>query len=270
MTTVRAPASSANLGPGFDVLGLALNRYVHARDAGPGEPCRPDHIARVAHRAAGGSGDIWFDIGFPPGRGLGFSAAARAAGAVLALTQQGMEEDIHASAYAIVAQLEGHGDNAAPAVFGGVHVVAGDLQHRLPVNVPGELMFWVPDHESTSTDLNRLGMSTEVERSDAVFNLGRVGLLIAALFEEDVELLRQATEDRLHQPNRFAACPPSFAAHKAALNAGAVASWLSGSGPTVAVVARPGESETVAKALPPDGEVYHMEVDNTGAIICGC
>ena len=79
---MQAPGSSANLGPGFDVLGLAVARYVWASDEGPGEPCGPDHIARIAYEKAGGSGPIWFDFELEPSRGLGFSGETKAADAL--------------------------------------------------------------------------------------------------------------------------------------------------------------------------------------------
>ncbi|MFW2382398.1 MAG: hypothetical protein ACN4GZ_11610 [Acidimicrobiales bacterium] len=268
MTTVRAPASTANLGPGFDVLGLALNRYVFANDEGDGDLCWPDHIARIAFEMAGGTGDIWFRFDVPPGRGLGFSAAARAAGAGLAYAQKGWDaQRLQEDAYVIVERLEGHGDNAAPAAFGGIHVIVDNENHRLATDFPGELMLWVPHDSSTSTDENRAGMSSTVDRSDAVYNLGRLGLLVASLYEADVDLLHKATEDRLHQPNRFIQQPGSKAAYDAAKAAGAAA-WLSGSGPSVAIVAAPGHSARVAAGLPSVGDVLHVVPDLSGTVVC--
>ena len=96
VTIVSAPGFSANLGPGFDVLGLAVASYVRAADTPLTEddqPCASDHIARIAYEMAGGTDPLFFDFELPPSRGLGFSAAARAAGAVLAFLQRGVHID---------------------------------------------------------------------------------------------------------------------------------------------------------------------------------
>ena len=263
---VRSPGSSANLGPGFDVLGLAVTRYVWASDDGRGEPCGPDHIARIAYEQAGGIGPIWFDFELEPSRGLGFSAAARAAGAYLAFRQSGLAApSAQEAAYEVVADIEGHGDNAAPAVFGGIHVIAGDHRHRIDVEVPGRLLFWVPDLE-TLTDDSRACLPATVDRADAVFNLGRVGLLVAALYEQRLDLLTVATEDRLHQPARLAACEASARAYETMLATGAAAAWLSGSGPTVAAVASPDRVPAIVEALCPTGKVLDLPLDVTGVV----
>lgn len=262
---VRAPGSSANLGPGFDVLGLAVARYVWADDEGRGEPCGPDHIARIAYEASGGTGPLWFEFELAPGRGLGFSAAARAAGAVLAKLQQGHDEaEAQSLAYPVVAHIEGHGDNAAPCVFGGLHVIAGDVHHRIAQGMPGNMLFWVPDLE-TWTDHSRAALAATVDRADAVFNLGRVGLLIAAVYEQRLDLLATATQDRLHQPTRFVDCEQSAKAHEIALQAGAAAAWLSGSGPTVAIVVDDEAKPVVIDALSESGDVLDLKMDEAGA-----
>lgn len=267
---MRSPGSSANIGPGFDVLGVALDRHVWASDREcpyAGEPCWPDHIARIAYEQAGGTGPIWFGFDLEPGRGLGFSAAARAAGAVLARLQQG--DDIGRArdlAYPVVAGIEGHGDNAAPSVFGGIHVIAGDRNHRLAATLPGIFLCWVPPLE-TDTDDSRLELAERVARADAVFNLGRVGLLVAALYEGDATLLRRATEDRLHQPHRLAQCSLAREAMEAALDCGAAAAWLSGSGPAIGIVAPPDAVDAVVNGLPPSGKVLDLAVDEEGSLL---
>lgn len=263
---VRAPGSSANLGPGFDVLGLAVNRFVWAMDEGEGEPCGPDHIARIAYEQAGGTAPIWFDFELEPSRGLGFSAAARAAGAVMAKLQQGLDlEQAQHEAYEIVAEIEGHGDNAAPCVFGGTYVIAGDVHHRIAAAMPGRLLFWVPEFE-TLTDDSRACLPATVQRADAVFNLGRIALLMAAMYEQRLDLLHEATQDRLHQPPRLAACDMASKAYYGALEAGAAAAWLSGSGPTVAIVAPETAVAEISAVLGESGKVLALEVDQQGAI----
>ncbi len=269
VTRVQAPGSSANLGPGFDVLGLAVARYVWASDSGSGEPCGPDHIARIAYEQAGGTGPIWFDFELEPSRGLGFSAAARAAGAVLARLQDGIgPEQAQHEAYQVVAEIEGHGDNAAPSVFGGTYVIAGDTYHRIPAPLPGRLLFWVPDVQ-TLTDDSRACLPDVVPRSDAVFNLGRVALLVAAMYEGRLDLLAEATRDRLHQPPRLQACEMAGKAYEAALQAGAAAAWLSGSGPTVAVVSSDEAVPAITAVLAESGAVLELPIDQAGAVAVG-
>ncbi len=230
--------------------------------------CDDDHIARLAYEKAGGtSRELWFGHDLEPGRGLGFSASARAAGAVLARIEQGDDLDqAHGYAYPLVAELEGHGDNAAPSVFGGVHVITGDQNHRLTVGLPGRLLCWVPDIE-TATEASRQELPETVLRSDAVFNIGRVALLMAALHEGDLSMLRRATEDRLHQPMRLSRCSPSGSALDAALEAGAAAAWLSGSGPTVAIVVGSDRVDDVLGALPAEGHVLAVDEDIDGSTL---
>lgn len=269
MTCVRAPGSSANIGSGFDVLGIAISRHVWVGDDGIGERCGPDNPATVAHRQAGGRGAIWLDTDLPPGRGLGFSAAMRAAAAVLAGLQQGLDlATARHRAYPLVAELEDHCDNAAPAVYGGLQLVADERPLRLDVHPPGTILVWVPELE-TSTDGSRRSLPGMVRREDAVFNLGRVALLVAALHRGDPDLLRRGTEDRLHQPQRLAACAPARAAMEAALAQGAAGVWLSGSGPSVAMIVAEGRVPAVTAALPAEGRVLTVEVDADGATRSG-
>ena len=216
---------------------------------------------------AGGTEPLFFDFELPPSRGLGFSAAARAAGAVLAFLQRGVDvAEAQTLGFRIVTELEGHGDNAAPAIFGGIHVIAGEHQHRLDATLPGRLLLWVPSLNTTPTDVSRAAMPSMVKRSDAVFNLGRLGLLVAAMYEGNAELLGLATQDRLHQPERLAAAPETKQAVESALEAGAHAAWLSGSGPTVAIVVEPGQEQVVIDALPSTGSVITPELDTVGAV----
>ncbi len=264
---VRAPGSSANLGPGFDVLGLAIARYVWVADDGDGPPCDVDHIARIAYEEAGGTGPIWFEFELEPGRGLGFSAAARAGGSMLAALQQGMvDDDARRHAYRVVAKIEGHGDNAAPSVYGGLHIIVGEENHRIGAELPGRLLFWVPDL-ATETDESRGYLPGLVARADCVFNLGRTALLISAIYEQRLDLLGEATADRLHQRQRLAECEPAAAAFHAAIEAGAAAAWLSGSGPSIAVVAADEMVDQIASSLPATGQVLPLDVDRQGATL---
>lgn len=273
MTIVRSPASSANIGPGFDVFGLALATYVYATDdksedsTKTWDTCDENHIARIAYERAGGTRPMWFSFDFPPERGLGFSAAARAAGATLAHLQAGSDaSEAREHGYRVTLALEGHGDNAAPAAFGGIHIIAGDTRHRLAADFPALVMMWVPSAQTTPTDENRAGMPSAINRSDAVFNLGRLGVLMAAIYEGRPDLLAVGTQDRLHQPDRLLSSPMSKDALHAALDAGASGAWLSGSGPSVAIAVVADRAEQVIAALPAGGKVLRVGPDVTGSV----
>jgi homoserine kinase len=273
---VRVPASSANLGPGFDAIGLALDLPCDVADdpaalarpgpAGepgvdPATPADDDHPAVVAHRAAGGTGPLWVRTAIPPARGLGYSGAARVGGALLAALASGLEAGVARDrALAVAVELEGHPDNAAASAHGGCVVAAAGHVVDVPWRVPGPVTVWVPDVR-TGTDESRAMLPATVKFADAALTVGRAALLVAALSAGAVEALRAATEDRLHQDVRLARLPSSRAALDAFLAAGAWAAWLSGSGPTVAAVLPDG-----AGAAPPaDGVVLLLGVDREGA-----
>ncbi|MBU6315372.1 MAG: homoserine kinase [Acidobacteria bacterium] len=271
---VRVPASSANLGPGFDTLGMALS--LHA-EVGLGEapagaqPADSHHPASVAFRRHGGEGSLWVRSPIPVGRGMGFSGAVRVGGAVAAHAQQhGTDPEALADAMPallhLATELEGHADNVAASLYGGVVATAGGRAVRVPLSFDPAMVMWVPPFV-TSTDQSRTALPTAVPMADVVFNLGHTALLVAALAAGDVDSLREATRDRLHQDIRLAAAPPSRAALEAALAAGAWAAWLSGSGPTVAAMCAVDEAEELAAALPSDGHTKVLRIDHAGATI---
>lgn len=272
---IKVPGSSANLGAGFDVLGMALG--VHA-EVGCGAP--PDgahdagerHPATVAFRLLGGSGPLWTRTRIPMGRGLGYSGAVRVGGAAAALVQrhggEALTDTVHRrEVLDRVAGLEGHADNAAASIEGGIVVVAGESVIRVPLAFDPAVVVWIPSGTTTSTDRSRTSLPGTVSRDDAVFNLGRVALFVAACAAGDHDRLRVATEDRLHQPQRLAAVPASAAAIEAGLDAGAWAAWLSGSGPTVAMLCEPAGAEALAAALPENGHARVVRIDLEGATV---
>lgn len=272
---VRVPGSSANLGAGFDVLGMALG--VHA-EVGCGAP--PDgasiadehHPATVAFRRAGGDGPVWSRTSIPMGRGLGYSGAVRVGGAAAAIVQRhgadALSDERHRRAVLdVAAELERHADNAAASLDGGIVAVAGELVTRIPLAFDPAVVVWIPDGTTTSTDRSRTTLAEDVTRDDAVFNLGRVATFVAACALGDVERLRTATEDRLHQPVRLAAVPTSAAAIDAGLAAGAWAAWLSGSGPTVAMLCESARAEELAAGLPTGGHTKVLRIDHEGAVV---
>lgn len=278
---VRVPASSANLGPGFDVLGMALSMHGLVGLVGEeplpegARPAEPGHPATVAFGRAGGRGEVWVRPGMPMGRGLGFSGAMRVGGVVLAHAQvhgpdpRGLDAARH-ELLGLAAELEGHADNAAASMFGGVVAVVGDRVVRLPLAVAPAVLVWVPS-ATTRTDESRSKLPPFVDRTDAVHNVARAIALVAALTTGDVDLLRVGSEDRLHQPERFAANVPSRRVHEAMLRAGAWGAWLSGSGPSVAAFCPDDAIAEVVRAVeaarPGAGRVHVLHIDHDGARI---
>ena len=124
-----------------------------------------------------------------------------------------------------------------------------------------------PHQAPASSATSSAALSHSVAFADAVFNVGRTALLVAALAAGNVHALRTATEDRLHQDQRFARSPGSRAALEVALEAGAWCGWLSGSGPTIATLCSPEEAEALAVALPGDGRSTVLAMDLEGAVI---
>jgi homoserine kinase len=273
---VRVPASSANLGPGFDTLGMALSLHVEAGVIDgeiPAGAQRIDqfHPAGIAFRRAGGEGDLWVASPIPVGRGLGFSGAVRIAGIVAAHAQR-YGSDHHelaehsAGMLALAAELEGHADNVAASLFGGIVATADGRAVRIPLAFDPAVVVWIPSF-TTSTDESRTKMGTAVPLADAVFNIGRTALLVAALAAGDTDALRSATQDRLHQDVRLATVEPSKAALQRALDAGAWCSWLSGSGPTVAAMCPFDDADELAASMPDDGHTKVLRIDHGGAVI---
>lgn len=262
---VRVPASSANLGSAFDAVALALD--VHLEVSADGEPAPESHPAVRAFRHGGGVGAISVRARFPGGRGLGFSGAARVAGLVAACVQQ--DHSLRTSRPAILraaGELEGHFDNVAASVFGGVVAVAGGRAVRIPMPRDLAVVVWIPDRE-TATPTARRQLPDQVSFEDAAFNVGRAALLVAALAAGDVGALRIATEDRLHQDRRLARAHDTRHAIEAALAAGAFAAWLSGSGPSAAALVAPECADDIAAALPAGGRTSILAIAEVGATV---
>ena len=299
---VRVPGSSANLGPGFDALGLALDIHTEvgivpdvspATGAGldadttdgssdssdssgsiPGAPqgariADEFHPATKAFRRAGGTGHLWVSSRLPAGRGLGFSGSVRVAGLIAASVQRLGPTGWRAESDEILrvaGELEGHPDNVAASFYGGVVAAAAGHVVRVPLGFDPAIVVWIPQ-VSTSTDESRAKLSSTVSFTDAVFNVGRTALLVAALAAGDVGALRAATQDRLHQDIRLARSGASRLALEAGLDAGAWCGWLSGSGPTIALMCAPDMVEALIAALPDEGRARHIRIDHGGAVV---
>lgn len=255
---VRSPATSANLGPGFDTLGLALEwrQRVWCRLApglrvevrGDPRGRLPRDATNLVARAAQSvlervgrpqSGlHLVLESSLPVGGGLGSSAAAVAAGLMAAQTLTG-EQLSAAELLRLGTAIEGHPDNLAPALEGGVCVAsqgsgAGGpvLAVRLPPPAGLEALVAIPDRPLPTEESRRV-LPASVPLADAVANVQRASLLVAAIATGRPELLAEATRDRLHQPYRATLLPGLEACLEAAVAAGAQGAFLSGAGPTV-------------------------------------
>ena len=230
--TVRVPATSANLGPGFDVMGLALSLYAEVGVCGADDmpegarEAEETHPAQVAFDRAGGKGRVWVKNSIPMGRGLGFSGAVRVGGIIAAEVQsQGTAWSRDTSrALEIGTELEGHADNVAPSIHGGVVIASGSIVMHVPVALDPVFVMWVPEF-TTSTNESRGKIGDTLRTADAVFNIARTAMFVTALQTGNVAALRDATQDRIHQPVRLAASPACAGALEAGLSAGAWCGW---------------------------------------------
>jgi homoserine kinase len=265
---VRVPASSANLGPGFDALGLALGLH---NEIGAGESDRvtvtiegegagelavdeTNVVARAVRSAYEATGrpfrgcQIACVNRIPLARGLGSSAAAWVGGLVAGNALLGSPLD-RQTLLSLAARAEGHPDNVAAALLGGLTVAYGESEgaRAISLPVPDSLRFIVlVPGVSMSTAQARAILPQSVPRADAVFNVQRVALLLASLQADRADLLPAALEDRLHEPYRLRLFPWMSEIVKAARAAGALGCVLSGAGPSLLAVA---SDETTAAAV---------------------
>lgn len=297
--TVRVPATSANLGPGFDALGLALRLHntlvIEPAPApeieieGEGEKTLPRDASHLSYQAAMAvAARVEESLGpqpvaafrlrqqnvIPLARGMGSSAAAIVAGAVAANALLGSPLDKQAL-LDLATEMEGHPDNVAPALLGGLVVCT-----RTPTGVrwmrlappPLKVVLAVPDYH-VSTEEARRRLPARVPFPDAVFNVTRTALLVAALTGGRPDLLDEATQDRLHQPYREHLVPGLNEVFAAARRAGAYGAALSGSGPAVLAFGEaPGIGPAMSQAFEAAGaacRVLQAEFDIEGAVVEG-
>ncbi len=292
---VRVPATSANLGPGFDVLGLALSLYnevvleeadgisvgVEGEGAGRLATGSDNVVARgvrMAFEAAGRpfrGARLHCVNRIPPSRGLGSSAAAWVAGLTggNALAGSPLERD---ELLRLATQAEGHPDNVTAALLGGLTVSCwtGERVAAVSLPVPPRLSWvvLVPEIEGSTAEA-RAALPAAYSRADAVFNLQRTSLLLAALTAGRADLLGVAMEDRLHQPYRFKLFPWLTEVIPAATRAGALACALSGAGPcALAVIDGPGDAvgramEEALRRAGVAGRALPLAVDPAGTSV---
>jgi homoserine kinase len=274
---VRVPASSANLGPGYDVLAAALalhleleveetgEFYVHA-DV-PGIPTDRSNLCVRAFEALHPADGLTFHIRseIPSAAGLGSSAAAIVAG--LAAADHLYELD--APLFELAAELEGHPDNAAAALCGGFVICPGPGEEPVRFDpAPGlEGVLMIPDEEVPTSDA-RAAMPEEIPVRDAVHNVGHAALLVLGLAKNDFSLIGRGLRDRVHQPRRRALYPRSMELVERAEELGAVGATISGAGPTVLFWCHWQQTGGLVEKLKlhaPDGEIRRVTFAPSGA-----
>jgi homoserine kinase len=276
----RAPATSANLGPGFDALAVALGLYVEvslesadefaisSEGCGAGLFDDENHLAaRVAKSVLGHSNfALHVNSSIPLSRGLGSSAAL----AIAAAAAAGATDPL-----AVAADLDGHGENAAASLFGGLVVASmgdeGVLARTLPLDEIWRFVVVVPDEELATSEARR-ALPDRVAFSDAVHNLSALGLLIAGLGDHR-QFVASSMDDVLHQPYRAPLLEFSIDLLKELRDAGAAGSCWSGAGSsmlglvtseTAADVALGAKEFLHARSIP--GEVYTLDADRVGLV----
>lgn len=267
--SVAAPASSANLGPGFDCMAIALDRWtrVDARitdgteivDVGSPDLLGGANLVLEAVKVAASrlnltipGCEVRVTSDIPVARGLGSSAAAIVAGVRLAGQLAGRGELPDQTVIDIAGSMEGHADNVSAAALGGITVSTptanGYIAEVLTDWIPWSPVVFIPDLAALTVDA-RAVLPAVIPVGDAVANVSRGALLTLALRERREDLLKEAMQDRLHQPYRAGIFPHLESTIDAALSAGALGACLSGAGPTLLAFARPTEEEQVGLAM---------------------
>ena len=278
----RVPASSANLGPGFDVLALALALYVEAEvvpaarpslsseGEGAGIACDEDHLAARIARAVCGHDRLAIRIRseIPLRRGLGSSAALSVAVAAAAGAADPLK---------VAATFEGHAENAAASLRGGLVSAAvlatGPVVRRFPLEPALAFVVLVPERELATSEARKV-LTDVVPRSDAVFNMSRMALLLAGLADRDL-LTGDAGGDRLHQSQRSALFPEAPELLARLTKAGALVSCWSGAGPSLLGVCDGAESaervreagEVALEAMAVPGRALVLAPDLEGLVL---
>lgn len=297
--TVRVPGTSANCGPGFDSMGMACTIYndltltllkekeLVIEVAGEGAGSIPVDESNIVWRSiktllsrAGCDRDFFgarisMVNRIPLSRGLGSSAAAIVCGIKAANVLLGnpfsRRQMLH-----IATEMEGHPDNVAPAIYGGFTITA--MRRGLPEcfafmpRLPLKLVVAVPDF-FLSTRAARQVLPSEVPMKDAVYNIGRAGMLVAALIKGNKGFLRTAVDDALHQPYRSKLIPGMYDVFRAAKQAGAYGVSMSGAGPCLIAFAVE-EADRIGAAMKSEfanhgvsAEILHMDIAEKGAYV---
>jgi len=272
MISLKVPATTANLGPGFDTLGMALDMYNYiAMDETGGDliievtkngaETTPKDSSNLVYKAAA---MVFQEVNYKPkglkitmqnnipmARGLGSSGSVIVGGMVAANHISGCKLNYNQILH-MATCMEGHPDNVAPALFGGI-VTSAQLDKETvyrkimpPTNLTTVVA--VPEYE-LSTEKARSALPAEVPLHDAVYNISRVSLLVWALINSDMELMGKVMEDKLHQPYRMRLIPGMSEVAQAAKDMGAYSFALSGAGPALIAFCTNNSAEAIGEAM---------------------
>jgi homoserine kinase len=273
---VRVPASSANLGPGYDALAAALSLsleleveetgefFVHCEP--PGVPCDRSNLCVRAFESLRPADEVTFHIRseIPLAAGLGSSAAAIVAG----LCAADHLYELDAPLFKLARELEGHPDNVAAALYGGFVIAPGEGEPVRFDPAPGlEGVLAIPEGEVPTTSA-RAAMPHEVPLEDAIHNVAHASLLVLGLAKDDFSLIGRGLSDRLHQPRRRPLYPRSMELVERAEELGAVGATISGAGPTVLFWCHWQQTGTLVERLreeAPDRDVRRVTFSPGGA-----
>jgi len=272
MISLKVPATTANLGPGFDTLGMCLDmyNYISMEEAGDGLIINvtgdgakkiPKDSSNLAYKAAEmvfqkvnykpKGLKITMQNNIPMARGLGSSASVIVGGMVAANHVSGCKLNYDQILH-MATCMEGHPDNVAPALFGGIVTSAQFDEETVcrKIMPPANLttVVAIPDYE-LSTEKARNVLPAEVPLRDAVYNISRVSLLVWALINSDLELMGKAMEDKLHQPYRMHLIPGMNEVAQAAKDMGAYSFALSGAGPALIAFCTSNNAEDIGKVM---------------------
>jgi homoserine kinase len=274
---VRVPGSSANLGPGFDVLAAALGRHLEVEVVETGRfavvtdlPLRRDRTNLMvrAFERVHPADDFEFRVAstIPLSGGFGSSAAGIVAGLLAARELSGVSVEV----LPVASEIEGHPDNVAASLNGGIVICDGASVQRIEPPAGLEAVMVVPARH-VRTPQAREALPADVPLKDAVANVASVSKLVLGLVTADLELVGAGLGDRLHQPYRAHLYPQSAELVRRAPAFGALGATISGAGPTVLVWARAADAERVAAALAHDtrawAEVLRVPFEPIGAAV---
>lgn len=274
MLKIRVPATSANLGPGFDCVGIALDLYneFYFFDSKETPPAGCQRLLEnsLAHRAlehfaryldeSTPQVNIALKGNVPPSRGLGSSATLTVAGIIAAdlLFKANLSQE---KLIALASELEGHPDNAAPALCGGLVISLmtsqGLVYKKIIPGKPLKAVVVVPEFELATSEARKV-LPSFIKHEDAVKNTGRFGFLMTSLLTGDYSFLSVAMEDFLHQPYRLPLVPGLNQVIKEAVQKGALGSCLSGAGPSILAFADKNEG-AIAKVMVDTWKEYNIE-----------
>jgi len=274
--TTHVPATTANLGPGYDCLGVALmlgNRVTVSRVAAPVELPPIVEQAAEAFFTAAEVGRFPFDWEIegevPQSRGLGSSVTVRL-GMLSGLNALAGSPLSKEQLFGLCARLEGHPDNAAPAAFGGFTVAGGESISRFPVSLALEFVLLIPDFEVATPDARRV-LPAQLDRLAAVASAANACRITAAFATQDYEKLRGAFTDHFHQPHRLPLIPFLNDVIAAGESAGALGGFLSGSGSTICCVTLQNSQQVAMAMLAASGQkgarTIITQADNGGVEI---